>query len=184
MNLNFGLERKLVNSVNQILEFVLLNEFSIDFRLKRFCAKVYGMSLDSFWYICDVFGEQKEWSFLKKRQLFLELVAYNLIHKNIKFGEKVYIGDYTLTWDESLDIEIVIAYLEKGFTKFENEFNHGVASMKDYMDFEIKDLNDCINTVLNDSIKDYKLNKYGYFFAYCPILAYWHNDSSSWIWTS
>lgn len=169
----------------EIIKYKLLNKFTEKMSLIRICASVYSMYLDAAWLVCDIYGKKLfGWSFLERRQLFLELIAYHLEHEKIKFGKSVNFAQEAFEWNESTNIEDTIAYLEKGFTKSEKVFNDNEKGdiNKVFEDVNV-DSNEWLKWILEHPIENFDIDMYGYIFSYCPVLAYWNEKSQSWVWT-
>jgi len=167
----------------QISKYKLLNEFTQKVSLNRFCALVYGFDFSAAWYACDSLGKQYfNWNFLERRQLFFELVVYYLTQNMIKFGRKITFAREDFIWDETTDIEQTIIYLEKGFSKNENIFLNGKRRMPQmFGDIDI-DSKEGYKKVIEYPSENYEINMYIYFYGYCPSIAYWNEESKSWIW--
>ncbi|KIM12053.1 MAG: hypothetical protein KU37_04255 [Sulfuricurvum sp. PC08-66] len=170
-------------SYKEIKKYALLEQFFEKVSYRRICKFVYGFAFDGTWYICDIYGEKFfKWDFLQRRQLFLELVAYSMEQKKIKFGRKASPFGKSYAWDESTSIEDTIAYLEKGFTKSEEIFTYSTnEKIKEVQENFKIDSNNWMKEVLEYPKENIDIGMYGYFFSYAPWLFFWHEESQSWI---
>jgi hypothetical protein len=152
--------------------------------MRRICTQLYGFDLQAAWLLCDIDGKNYfDWSFLERRQLFFELMAYHLEQKNIKIGQKVSFGKEAYDWDESTSIADTIIYFEKGFCKNEELFNGiGTEAIEKVFTGVNTNSTTWFSAVVDDPVENFEMDMYTYFYDYCPNVAYWHEKSRSWIW--
>ena len=170
-------------NIKEILKYKLLNQFTQKLSMYRICNLLFGLQFHAVWNLCDVYGKKFfGWNFLERRQLFLELVAYSLEQKNIKFGDEITFAEEPFIWDESTSIEDTIIYLEKGFSQNEEHFNNGTLIMPELFGNVKITSKEGYKRVIEYPSDNYEINAYIYFLDYCPRLAYWDKEYKSWEW--
>ena len=140
--------------------------------LKLLKDECIGLWIDSVWIQIVYYGNKTSFSYLEKRELFLDLIRYYMDKGLMKFGSRDGTGETIVEWKyaqpckdthwlankvENRNSDEVVAYLEKGFTKNE----------KSFLDLEGSEENEI-----------------AYFYYYCTAVAWFDEKDNEWIWSS